>query len=412
MEAKHRRGRDEASCRARDGAGTEISAAGRFPGTPDSTVAPKSVLRRITRWVLLVVSVPLLIVAIQRILAPQYAGALAALNSLESVSPLLVMVSVGLELTSLGAYSLLTASVLGPGHPGYFTLLRIDLVALGVNHVVPGGGGTSAAVRFRLLQRAGVHPEEALTAAAIETVGSNLVLVPMFVVGLVLSLATISANNDYRTALFGALGAICTTALAVWFLTRKSDLAIAMARSAARHLPMLSEDAAESFLRTMINQVQLLAQSPRRMGIDLVLAVVYWSLDATALWVLLVAFGHNFGVGPLLSVYCVGNILALLPLTPGGLGIVEGVMVPAFGGFGAPAVVALLGVLGWRVVQFWMPMPLGILSYVSLAFGAFRKHVVSGNGGQARRPPVNASGQPHVPGVVDPTHRQRDVRSP
>ena len=151
MEAKHRRGRDEASCRARDGAGTEISAAGRFPGTPDSTVAPKSVLRRITRWVLLVVSVPLLIVAIQRILAPQYAGALAALNSLESVSPLLVMVSVGLELTSLGAFSLLTASVLGPGHPGYFTLLRIDLVALGVNHVVPGGGGTSAAVRFRLL---------------------------------------------------------------------------------------------------------------------------------------------------------------------------------------------------------------------------------------------------------------------
>jgi hypothetical protein len=35
-------------------------------------------------------------------------------------------------------------------------------------------------------------------------------------------------------------------------------------------------------------------------------------------------------------------------------------------GFGVPGGVATLGVLGWRVVNFWLPIPTGALAYVSL----------------------------------------------
>ncbi|MFQ4149423.1 hypothetical protein AAGW05_12115 [Arthrobacter sp. LAPM80] len=60
-------------------------------------------------------------------------------------------------------------------------------------------------------------------------------------------------------------------------------------------------------------------------------------MDAAALWVLLATFGHYLDIGPLLTVYGGGSILAMLPLTPGGLGIVGGVIVSALIGFDTPA---------------------------------------------------------------------------
>jgi uncharacterized membrane protein YbhN (UPF0104 family) len=34
--------------------------------------------------------------------------------------------------------------------------------------------------------------------------------------------------------------------------------------------------------------------------------------------------------------------------------------------FGAPSAIAILGVISWRLVQFWLPIPAGAAAYVSL----------------------------------------------
>lgn len=83
----------------------------------------------------------------------------------------------------------------------------------------------------------------------------------------------------------------------------------------------------------------------------------------------------------------------MLPLTPGGIGIVEGVLIPTLMGFGAPAQVALVGVLGWRLVSFWLPIPVGALSWLTL-----RRH-------RRERPrgPIGA-GRPAVSGTGGAEH--------
>ena len=93
---------------------------------------------------------------------------------------------------------------------------------------------------------------------------------------------------------------------------------------------------------------------------------VNWLLDAAALWVLLAAFGYRADPGQLLLVYGLVGILSLVPITPGGLGIVEGVMVPLLVALGSTSQIAILGVIAWRLLQFWMPMPLGAVSALSL----------------------------------------------
>jgi hypothetical protein len=53
-------------------------------------------------------------------------------------------------------------------------------------------------------------------------------------------------------------------------------------------------------------------------------------------------------------------------VTPRGLGVLEAVLIPMLIGFGSPAYIATLGVISWRLLSFWAPIPLGTLSYVSL----------------------------------------------
>ena len=67
---------------------------------------------------------------------------------------------------------------------------------------------------------------------------------------------------------------------------------------------------------------------------------------------------HAFGTPPPLSViwmcYFVGTLANLLPL-PGGLGGVEGGMIGAFAAFGVSFDLAVLAVLSYRAISFWLP---------------------------------------------------------
>ncbi|MFM7390989.1 MAG: YbhN family protein, partial [Actinomycetota bacterium] len=99
-------------------------------------------------------------------------------------------------------------------------------------------------------------------------------------------------------------------------------------------------------------------------------AALNWLIDAAALWVFLRAFGGSVSVDGLIVAFGLANVLAAIPLTPGGLGIVEGVYVPVLVGFGLPRATAVVGVVSYRIAQYWLPILVGGVSYASLRIGA------------------------------------------
>ncbi len=68
----------------------------------------------------------------------------------------------------------------------------------------------------------------------------------------------------------------------------------------------------------------------------------------------------------MLVAYGLANILAVIPVTPSGLGVVELTIVAVLTRFGVAGGVAAAGVLSWRLVNFWLPIPFGGVSYLSL----------------------------------------------
>ncbi|MDM7989330.1 YbhN family protein [Arthrobacter sp. zg-Y877] len=317
--------------------------------------------------------VVLLVLIFEYVVLPQLVGADNVLRSLVRL-PLIVLVgAVCLEVGSWLSYSALTRVVLpGTSRPSYFTLVRIDLCDTAVNHVVPGGGTTSAAARFRLLTLAGTPPQDALSAATIQVLGANLVLGALFGLGLLSMLGKVNTSRDYAAAgivvlvLFAAVVALLT------ILDRHLQGAVRTARAVARAVPGLHEDSAERFVRTVADETRMFRAHPRRLLAGISLATLRWILDAACLWVLLAAFGHVLGPGELLVAYSLAGLVAMVPLTPGGVGLVEGLLVPTLAGFGTPSGIAVLGVLSWRIIQFWLPIPVGALAYLSLRFGVLR----------------------------------------
>jgi uncharacterized protein (TIRG00374 family) len=70
--------------------------------------------------------------------------------------------------------------------------------------------------------------------------------------------------------------------------------------------------------------------------------------------------------GPLAVAYAAANIASAIPLTPGGLGVIEATLVAVTVGFGAPRATAVLAVLGYRLVSYWLPLLPGALAYLHL----------------------------------------------
>jgi uncharacterized protein (TIRG00374 family) len=93
--------------------------------------------------------------------------------------------------------------------------------------------------------------------------------------------------------------------------------------------------------------------------------VAYWGFDIAVLGLSFRAFGAAVPVAVLVMGYFLGTLGSLLPL-PGGIGGVEGGMIGAFAAFDVPAARAVIAVLAYRAISFWLPTLPGVGGYLKL----------------------------------------------
>ena len=285
-----------------------------------------------------------------------------------------------LEIAALAAYAQLTHSVLPHGGPPRFRLFRINLSTLALSHVSPGGTAPGTALGYRLLTQSGVTGADTGFALGTQGIGSAVVLNVIFWLSLVAVLvlhgfhipaglhghASTSASILFVVAaavgvvLLGAFGGLFT------LLTRGQDRASRIIRAVSEHIRFLDADRFTSLVERLAKRFAVLMDDRPLLWRAFGWAAANWLLDAASLWVFVAAFGHVISPVDLLTAYGLANILAAVPITPGGLGVVEFVLVTMLAGFGLTDGQALSGVLAYRAVNFWLPIPFGGLAYASL----------------------------------------------
>ena len=250
----------------------------------------------------------------------------------------------------------------------WFSVVTAGLAGNSVSGLLPGGAAAGAGLQFEMLSNAGFDTDAAaaaLTAFSLLEVGALLAL-PVVALPAVLAGTAVSPGLVH-TALLG-LGMFCLLAI-VGTVLLKTDRPLAAVGRAAQALrnritrgrrpPLTGLDTRLLSERDTIRSVlghnwwQALLLTVGRLGFDF--GCLLAALRAT---------GTHPRHALVLLAYAAANIIELVPVTPGGLGLVEaslgGLLVLA----GVHGGDALLATLAYRLASYWLPLCAGLPAYL------------------------------------------------
>jgi uncharacterized protein (TIRG00374 family) len=344
---------------------------------------------RLARWLRVarrplrhVVVLFILALIVEYLVIPELVGASKDLYLLGRVGVFWAVAGVVLEVASLLCYAVLTRALLpAPGRPGLVRLFGIDLSAAAVAHVIPAGTIGSAGVGYQLFTSEGLDGTDVGVMMATKGMGSTVVLNVLLWLALVISIPIAGFRPLYGTvAIVGALLLAASAAVVIGF-TRGGPRAARIVRAIGDKIPKVGGEKLEQIVLQASDSLRRLATDRRVLVSALTWAALNWLLDAASLWCFLAAFGTFASPVGLFAAYGIANVLGAIPISPAGLGVIDSLTPVLLVSFGLTRSVATLGVLSWRLVNFWLPIPAGAASYVALkvprgaGWGAIRRAV-------------------------------------
>ena len=115
------------------------------------------------------------------------------------------------------------------------------------------------------------------------------------------------------------------------------------------------------------------------------LFLVAWLADAACLVCALLALGVTPPWSSLLVAYSAAQLVSFLPVTPGGLGLVEGSLTMTLGARGGTGAI-VAGVMLYRGISYWATLPVGLAGYLNLRRTRSRRHPPPAARGAASAP--------------------------
>jgi putative heme transporter len=300
---------------------------------------------------------------------PKLSGLGATAHRIERGDTWWIAIGVFLELLSFAGYVVLFRSVFvrGPSLIGWRESYQVTMAGLAATRLFAAAGAGGVALTAWALRRSGMEAR----LVACRMVAFMVLLYVIYAGSLLLdgvglgtglfpgggSFAITIVPAIVAAILFGVAGAM---ALLPGDIERRLErwaagsgrLAHWVARAVT--VPAL----AASGIRTAIDLIR--SRDPGMLG-----APAWWGFDVCVLWACFHAFGSPPPFTVILMSYFVGMLGNLLPL-PGGLGGVEGGMIGAFAAFGVDFNLALLSVLSYRAISFWLPTLPGAIAYFQL----------------------------------------------
>ena len=335
-------------------------------GLPASAPRRPHRLRAALIFVLIVVALFLIV--------PRLAGQRHALDLVRKASWPLLVIAVCAEVASLVFYSLLFRRVMRLlQHPVNLALaLRINLAGLAAAHLFSAGGVGGAAVTYRVLQKRGMPHSLVLIAVIFQNAFAYSVLFALFGFGL-LTLVLRGEADDIGlfVACAAVLALMLATAYGFWLLYHPTALRRRVRQIVdrlGRRIKWLdiSYEVLDEWLDGVIDGWRRLRRDGWRHLRTFAQAACYWTLDVACLVGVMVAFHLWVSLPYLVIAYAVANVVGTFTPTPGGLGAVEGVMIALLVGFGLASSAAVAVVLVYRLINFWLPVPVGLGAYLSL----------------------------------------------
>jgi uncharacterized protein (TIRG00374 family) len=283
---------------------------------------------------------------------------------------------VAASLWNIATYWLVMMSAL-PGSNVWQTM-KINQASTAVANTVPGGGALGVGITFNMYGSYGFSRSEIALSVLVSGIWNNFVKLGMPVVAL--ALLALQGNVNTSLAIAGAAGtATLIVAIGLFAAVLSSDRLAArvgawLARVVGRIRRIARKDPetqiAESTVRFRQEAIGLVRH--RWLALTVTSLVSHLSLFL----VLLLALRHvgvseqQVGSIETLAAFAFVRLISALPITPGGLGVVELGLTAALIAAGGPRPEVVAAILVYRALTYLLPIPFGLFAYVKWRAGA------------------------------------------
>ena len=248
-------------------------------------------------------------------------------------------------------------------------LLPIVLVGLAVNNITPSGRGGGEPVRAYILARDNdVHFEDTLATVVADRALDTF----PFIVLAAITIVAMTLYFDIDTWLIVVMALAVVGIIAVLvilicmcinpnFGNRVEGWIVGLSKRFNKKHSEDTEkqihDSVHGFQKTMRHVV-----SDRKvLSYTLPLSFLIWVFEIIRVYLVFLAFGAHVDLIVIGEVFIVACLVGMIPLLPGGLGAVDGMMIIFYSAAGISPSVSAAATVIERLISFWMPTILGLL---------------------------------------------------
>ncbi|HEY4096048.1 MAG TPA: flippase-like domain-containing protein [Baekduia sp.] len=298
--------------------------------------------------------------------APAIVEVLGAWPKVRDLKPWWLAAMVLFEVASCWCLWMLQAVSIGTEDRGAVATSQLAGGALG--RVIPGGAATAAAAQYSMLNASEDVPRSSiatgLAAATVLQIAGLCVLPVLALPAIVFGLRV--PHTLLETAILGIV--LFLAMLALGFGVGRSEQALrwvgGLARDLSGRLPGDRQLPANLPDRLVAQRDQVVERLGDRLISAAGAAVGRWLFDLLALVTAVVAVGVHPRFSLVLLAYVAAQLLAQIPLTPGGIGVVEAGLTATLVLAGAGPGDAAVATLAYRLVSYWLMLPAGLVAWV------------------------------------------------
>ncbi|MEE4022221.1 YbhN family protein [Gordonia sp. PKS22-38] len=321
------------------------------------------------RWVLLAIVVAILAVEIV-LISPSLEEAWQRIGDLEWGW---IAASVVAALLSMDSYAQVQRALLRSAgvRVGQWQSLSVILASNAVSQTMPGGPVLSPAFVYRETRKWGATP----VVASWQVVMSGLLAgVGLAVLGFGGALLA-GAKTSPFSVVFSVLGFIAVAVVFQYLASHPESLQSTLLRVMDWINQVRSKEHGHGHDRIMetLEQLRAVQLSKRDLGVSFGWSLFNWVADVACLAFACWAVGAHPSIAGLMVAYAAGKAVGTaVPLLPGGIGVVDAVLVPALTSAGMPAADAITAVLVYRVISYILIAAIGWVVVLFMFRSSFR----------------------------------------
>lgn len=285
-------------------------------------------------------------------------------RSLADLDPWWLLLAVVFEATSITA--LWEVQRIALRTPSWFAVGTAQLAGNAAGNVIPGGAATAGAISYRMLVRAGVRGEDVAGGLTAVTLASTTTILAFPLLALPAILGGLQAPRGLLETAYIGGGAFLLVVLGglAAFLWDRPLRVVGRGIDAALRLLPSRRDTHGTGDRLLRQRDALRGAFGARWPLALCAIVGKPAFDYLGLLCCLAAVGARPDPSLVVLAYAAACLLALIPFTPGGLGFVEAGLTGLLTLAGTTAHQAVVATLAYRLLVFWLPLPLGGIAYL------------------------------------------------